>query len=61
VGVQEMRCEKDGIEKAEHYTFLMEKEIRTIGYGHVFFIHKKIISAVRKVEFISDRMSYTTL
>jgi hypothetical protein len=29
--------------------------------GTVFFIHKGIISAVRRVEFISDRMSYIIL
>jgi hypothetical protein len=26
-----------------------------------FFVHKRIISAVRRVEFISDRMSYIIL
>jgi hypothetical protein len=26
-----------------------------------FFVHKRIISAVKSVEFVSDRMSYTIL
>jgi hypothetical protein len=29
--------------------------------GTVFFIHKGIISPVKRVEFIIDRMSYITL
>jgi hypothetical protein len=30
-------------------------------FGTGFFVHKRIISAVRRVEFISDRMSYIIL
>jgi hypothetical protein len=26
-----------------------------------FFVHKRILSAVKRVEFVSDRMSYTIL
>jgi hypothetical protein len=29
--------------------------------GRGFFVHKRIVSAVRRVEFISDRMSYIIL
>jgi hypothetical protein len=29
--------------------------------GRGFFIHKRIISAVKRVEFVSDRMSYIIL
>jgi hypothetical protein len=29
--------------------------------GTGFFVHKRIISAVKKVEFVSDRMSYIIL
>jgi hypothetical protein len=29
--------------------------------GQGFFVHKRIISVVRTVEFVSDRMSYTIL
>jgi hypothetical protein len=61
VGVQDVRCEKGGTERAEDYTFF---------YGHGngdhqlltgFFVHKRIVSAVRRVEFISDRLSYIIL
>jgi hypothetical protein len=39
--------------------FSMERGIgnHELGTGF-FFIHKRIISAVNKVEFVSDRMSY---
>jgi hypothetical protein len=29
--------------------------------GTCFFVHKRIISAVKRVEFVSDRMSYIIL
>jgi hypothetical protein len=32
-----------------------------ISYGQVIFVHKRIISAARRVEFVSDRMSYIIL
>jgi hypothetical protein len=33
-------------------------ELLMITEGTAFFIHKGIISAVKRVEFVSDRMSY---
>jgi hypothetical protein len=41
--------------------FSVEKRMKSISYGQNFFVHKGIISAVRRVEFVSDRMSYVTL
>jgi hypothetical protein len=32
-----------------------------IGEGASVFVHKRIISAVKRVEFVSDRMSYIIL
>jgi hypothetical protein len=53
VGVQEVRWEGGGTEPAGEYTFLYGK----IRY-RFFFVHKRIISAVKWVEFVSDRISY---
>jgi hypothetical protein len=39
----------------------MERGMRIISWVQVFFVHKSIISAVKRVEFVSDRMSYIIL
>jgi hypothetical protein len=39
----------------------MDRGMGIISYGRVFFVHKRFVSAVRRVEFISDRMSYIIL
>jgi hypothetical protein len=61
VGVQEVRWEKAGTERAEDYTFLFGKSNEDHRLWIRFFVHKKIISAVRRVEFVSDRVSYIIL
>jgi hypothetical protein len=57
VGVQEVRWDKGGTEPAEDYTFFYGAGNEDHQLGTGFFVHKRIISAVRRVEFISDRMS----
>jgi endonuclease/exonuclease/phosphatase family metal-dependent hydrolase len=57
VGVQEVRWGGGGTEPAGEYTFFYENH--ELGTG--FFVHKRIISAVKWVEFISDRISYIIL
>jgi hypothetical protein len=61
VGVQEVRWEKGGTERAKDYTFLYGNGTEDHRLGTDFFLHKRIISAVRRVEFVSDRMSYIIL
>jgi exonuclease III len=61
VGVQEVRWEKRGTEWAEDYTFFYGQGNVDHKLGTGFFVHKRILSAVRRVEFISDRMLYIIL
>jgi hypothetical protein len=37
--------------------FSIEKRIKFMNYVQVFFVHKRIKSAVKRVEFLSDMMS----
>jgi exonuclease III len=58
VGVQEVRWEKGATEWAEDYTFLCGQGNGVHQLGTGFYIRKRIVSVVRRLEFISDRMSY---
>jgi hypothetical protein len=61
VGVQEVRWDKDGTQRAEDNTFSYGAGNEDHQLETGFFAHKRIISAVRRVEFVSDRMSYIIL
>jgi len=35
--------------------------MKIISWEQVFFVHHRIVSAVKRVEFVSDRLSYIVL
>jgi hypothetical protein len=41
--------------------FSTERGMRTMNWVQGFFIHKRITSAVKRVEFVNDRMPYIIL
>jgi hypothetical protein len=60
VAVQEVRWVEGGGQTADIYTFLYRNGDTDHHSGTGFFIYKGIISAVKRVEFTSDRLLYIT-
>jgi hypothetical protein len=47
--------------KSRDYRFSMEKETKIIKREQNFFVHHRRVSLFKRVEFISDKMSYIAL
>jgi len=61
VGVQEVRWDKGGTIRAGDYDFFYGKGNENNQLGTGFFVHRRIVSAVKTIEFVSDRFSYIVL
>jgi len=61
VGAQEVRWEKGGTVRAENLNFFLWKRRRKSSIETGVFVQHRILSADKRVEFVSDRGSYRIL
>jgi hypothetical protein len=59
--VQEVRWDKEGTVRAGDYNFYYGKENENYQLVTCCFVQQRIASAVKRVEFVSDRVSYVVL
>ena len=60
MSVQEIRWDKGGTVEQGILIFSMEKETKIINWEQDFFVGHRIVSVVKRVAFVSDRVSYSS-
>jgi hypothetical protein len=61
VGVQEVIWDKRGLARNGYYNIFYGKGNETLQLGTGFFVHHRTVSAVKRVEAVSDRVSYRVM
>jgi len=61
MGVQQVRWDKERTVRAGYYNFFYGKGNENHQLGTGIFVHHRTVSAVKTVEFVSNRMSYIVL
>ena len=61
VGVQDVRWDKGDTVREWDYDFFYGKGNDSHQFVTGFFVYRRIVSAVKRVEFVSDRLLYTVL
>jgi len=59
--IHEVRWGKGGTVRARDYIFFLWKRNKNRQLGTGFFVHHRVVSAVKSVEFVSEGMSYIVL
>jgi len=61
MGIQEVRLDTGGTIRVGDCIFFYIKETKVIKWGRGFFVHHRIVSAVKRVEIVSDSRSFIVL
>ena len=59
--MQEVRWDSGGTVRAGIIIFLWKRKRKSSTGNRIFFVHDRIVSAIKRVEFASERLSYIVM